>query len=104
MTKPTNEVQLAHDQYQAAPSVENALRLTKAVYKYTADVVLSTLTRRNELQVNAISVLGSEDVFIEYLFSRPRALGKTPIEFLVDDNGVQIIMDELLRIEHGILL
>ena len=104
MTKPTNEVQWEHDQYQAASSVENALALIKAVRKRTAEVVLSALTRKDEFQIYALSVFGKEDVFIEYLFSRPRALGyEMPLEILVDDTGVQIIMDELLRIEHGIL-
>lgn len=99
----SDEIQFAYDQYRAVASIENALTLTKAVYKYTVDGVLSTLKRKVELQVFAVSVFGSEAVFIEYPCSLPLALGKRPIELLMMITGVQIIMDELLRIEHGIL-
>ncbi len=90
MTKKVSEIQSAYDQYQTVASVENALTLINAVQKKTVEVVLSTL-KKDELQIYALSVFGSEDVFIKYLFTRPRALGyKMPIEFLVDDNGYKL--------------
>ena len=95
------EVETAYNQYQTYPSVENASALTNAVHTNTANLVLGRLERGYELLALAVKVLGSEDVFIDYLFSVPFALGKMPIEFLVDDKGVQIIMDELSAMEFG---
>ena len=95
------EVQLAFNQYQTDPSIENASTLISAVHKNTAYLVLSTLERGDNLRARAVEVLGNEDAFIDYLFSITIALRKMPIEFLVDDKGVQTIMDELSAMEFG---
>ncbi len=57
-----------------------------------------------KLQSKGISVFGSAQSFNQWLNSKIVALGGLkPIEYLDSSFGVDILMDELGRIEHGIL-
>lgn len=57
-----------------------------------------------KLQSKGISVFGSAQNFNQWLNSKIVALGGLkPIEYLDSSFGVDILMDELGRIEHGIL-
>lgn len=56
------------------------------------------------LYSRGVEVFGSEDYFMKWLQSESLVLGKKkPQEFLDSSFGITLLMDELTRIEHGIL-
>ncbi len=51
-----------------------------------------------------IEVFGSEDKCIKWLRSENLSFGnKQPLDFLRTEKGTQMVIDELTRIEHGVL-
>ena len=98
-----SQVESIVSRYMKEPTVKNTLELIQIVQENTAYKILLFVKRNNELIKLGKKVFGDDKTFLKYLFSQPRALGnKMPIEFLVDDKGAQIIIDELWRIEYGI--
>jgi len=58
----------------------------------------------SKLQLKGNAVFGSEAYFDEWMNSKIIALGNIrPIELLDSSFGIEMLMDELGRIEHGIL-
>ncbi len=98
------EVELAVERYLNEPNIQNTLELTQVIHENTACKILNKFSNKTKLIKLGREVFGSDGAFLIYLFDRPWSLGgKMPIEFLKDDEGVQFIMDELVRIEYGIL-
>lgn len=57
-----------------------------------------------KLQLKGIEVFGSKSYFEEWMNSKVIALGNIrPIELLDSSFGIEMLMDELGRIEHGVL-
>jgi len=57
------------------------------------------------LYAKGIEVFGASDYFLKWLQTDNLALGKTkPQELLGSNFGISLLMDELTRIEHGILV
>lgn len=58
----------------------------------------------SKLQLKGIEIFGSKINFEEWMNSKIIALGNIrPIELLDSSFGIEMLMDELGRIEHGIL-
>lgn len=56
------------------------------------------------LYSRGLDIFGSEDYFMRWLQSDSLALGrKKPQEMLDSSFGISLLMDELTRIEHGVL-
>ncbi len=57
-----------------------------------------------KLQLKGTELFGSNEIFGEWMNSKIIALGNIrPIELLDNSFGIEMLMDELGRIEHGVL-
>ncbi|MEK6775878.1 MAG: antitoxin Xre/MbcA/ParS toxin-binding domain-containing protein [bacterium] len=66
-------------------------------------VVSEQILRIAEVAARGTAVFGDKVKFIKWLESENKALGgKTPVSLLVSSFGVEMVLDELGRIEHGV--
>jgi len=46
----------------------------------------------------------NEERFVDWLFNVPFFIGgQPPIDYLLDEKGAQIVIEMILRLEHGVL-
>ncbi len=79
----------------------NRYKKEKAVFGNTASEKILEITMLNKY---GIEVFGSQDKFNHWLNTKNVALGGIKPKTLLDSSfGIQMLKDELTRIEHGIL-
>ncbi|PIV83799.1 MAG: antitoxin [Nitrospirae bacterium CG_4_10_14_3_um_filter_53_41] len=71
--------------------------------KHFDRIVSEQILRIAEVAARGTNVFGDKAKFIKWLESESKALGdKTPVSLLVSSFGVEMVLDELGRIEHGV--
>ena len=81
----------------------------RTLQRYSADKELSPELSDRLIQIakvyaKAVDVFEEEDNAVAWLKHPSRALGDiTPIAFLDNSSGVEIVLDELTRIEYGVV-
>ena len=61
------------------------------------------LVQLAKVYAKAVDVFEDEQIAVKWLKQPNRALGDTvPMEYLDNSSGIEIILDELIRIEHGV--
>jgi len=81
----------------------------RTIQRYTAKKRLSPVVSEHVLEIaevaaRGVSVFGEKEKFLQWLNLPCRALGdKTPMSLLASRFGAEMVLDELGRIEHGVL-
>jgi len=105
MIKPShNEVRTAFHTYEIDPSLANIPQLVWKIKMKTACDFIDKLGNGKKLLEVGLDYFESEDRFVEWLFNIPFFTGsKAPIDYLSDEKGAQIVIEMILRLEHGVL-
>lgn len=105
MIKPTqDEVRVAFNAYELDPSLANVAQLIGKVKMKAAGDFIDKLENGKKLLEVGLECFESEDRFVEWLFNMPFFIGsRPPIDYLSDEKGAQIVIDMIIRLEHGIL-
>ena len=80
----------------------------RTLQRYKPDQELSAelsdrLVQLAKVYAKAVDVFEDEQIAVKWLKQPNRALGDTiPMEYLDNSSGIEIILDELIRIEHGV--
>lgn len=80
----------------------------RTLQRYKPDQELSAelsdrLIQLAKVYAKAVDVFEDEQIAVKWLKQPNRALGDTiPMEYLDNSSGIEIILDELIRIEHGV--
>ncbi len=80
----------------------------RTLQRYQPDQELSAelsdrLVQLAKVYAKAVDVFEDEQIAVKWLKQPNRALGDTiPMEYLDNSSGIEIILDELIRIEHGV--
>ena len=62
------------------------------------------LIKLSELYTKGIEIIGSKERFIKWINTESLAIGKKPIDIIDTMTGIELVNDELGRIEHGVYI
>lgn len=81
----------------------------RTIQRYAAKELLSPVVSEHVLEIAEVAargakVFGEKEKFLQWIQLPSRALGdKTPMSLLASRFGAEMVLDELGRIEHGVL-